>query len=54
MPDRTIKSKNPWFKYFSLPDISPPDDLAKARAETLAQLSDHKAKGKSIRRKVLK
>jgi hypothetical protein len=54
MTDRTIKSKSPWFRLFTLAKTKPLDDLAKAQAETAEQIRNLHKQGKSIKRRILK
>ena len=54
MTDRTIKSKSPWFRLFTLSKDKPLDDLALAQIETREQIDKlHKA-GKGMKRRVLR
>ena len=55
MTDHTIKSKNPWAKFFVINSGEPKlDDAAKARIETCNQLQHLKQKKRAYSSRILK
>jgi len=54
MKDRTTKSKSPWFKFFTIGNPKPIEEIDRARFETIQQLRGLFHKGKGIKKRTLK
>jgi hypothetical protein len=54
MTDRTIKSKSPWFKYFTLETGEKLDDLDRARIEKNIQFKELRLRKRSLGRSTVK